>query len=295
MALQRAAVGKAADPTGEDARWLRERGLADVPRLGERLRVASGWEAAVEAALGDLLDAVAVEDTGGLANDLANLKGGRISIYEARQSSPSDGELRPLSALVESPVGSLLDGVFAADSMANRPGAPLGAGAGCERIVTRGGVLMGADWIRGGTLPGAEDQRRWRLWRGRGRSVKLKNAQEEAEVRSAECDARLGETRDRLLALEGERETLQTHHAAATEELSRVTREHDVRQVRMEEADARARRNAADREEIHAQIDDESKLLEDYRARLAELIQSAAQLRSEAESSPARSSRPGSG
>ena len=279
-AVQRAAVGKAADVPGEDARWLREHGLADVPRLGERLRVASGWEAAVEAALGNLLDAVAVEDTGGLANDLANLQGGRVSLYEARRSSPPDGRLPPLSALVDSPVGSLLDGVFAADTVAIALEHRSALAPG-QRIVTRGGVLVGADWIRGGT-PSDQGQGDGVLARAR-EIGHLKNAREEAEARSVECDARLAETRDQLLALEGERETIQTRYSAATEELSRVTREHDVRQVRMEEADARARRNAADREEIHAQIDNESNLLEDYRTRLAELIRLAAQLRSEAE------------
>ena len=279
-AVQRAAVGKAADASSEAARWLRDHGLADVPRLAEALHVASGWEAAVEAALGDLLDAVAVEDTGGLANDLANLRRGRVSLYEARPSPPSDGALQPLSALVDSPVGSLLDGVFAADTMAIALEYRSALAPG-QRIVTRGGVLIGADWIRGGT-PGDQDQDQGVLARARAIG-QIKTEREEAEARFVECDARLAQTREQLLALEGERETLQTRYAAAAEELSRVTREHDVRQVRMEEADARARRNAADREEVHAQIANESKLLEEYRARLAELIQSAATLRSEAE------------
>jgi chromosome segregation protein len=41
--------------------WLRQRGLDGAPRLWEKLRVASGWEAAVEAVLRERLQAVAAD------------------------------------------------------------------------------------------------------------------------------------------------------------------------------------------------------------------------------------------
>ena len=278
VAVQRAAVGKSPDGS-ESGRWLREQGLGDAPRLGERLGVSPGWESAVEAVLGGFADAVAVDDTGALANDLSTLAGGGVTLYEADPSSPlQEWVLPPLAAFVDNPVGSLLDGVFAADSIDEALSHRSALGRG-QSIVVRNGVWMGADWIRLGTQTDQDDG-----VVARGREMeRLEAACKEADARFEERDKRLAETRDRLLVLEEERETVQIRYADHAEALSRVTLEHDVRQVRMEEADARARRNAAERDEIRSQIEDETKLLADCRNRLSELVETNAKLKSEGE------------
>ncbi len=278
VAVQQAAVGRSGGGAGGSADWLVEHGLGDAPRLGERLDVAAGWEVAVETVLGDVVNAVAVDDTGARANDLAGLQGGRVMLYEAGPSACPESTLKPLSELVAAPLGSLLAGVLAADSvevaLARRPS--LGPG---QSIVTPDGVWLGPDWIRGGSDGDRSD--------GvvpRAREIeRIEAACKEADVRSVEQDTRLAETRERLRILEEERETLQGRHADHVEELSRVTREHDVRQVRMEEADARARRNAAEREELRVQIEDESTLLASFRSRLAELSENDQGLQAEGE------------
>jgi len=45
----------------EGAAWLKRLGLESVPRLWQRIRVAAGWETAVEAALGEALAALAAQ------------------------------------------------------------------------------------------------------------------------------------------------------------------------------------------------------------------------------------------
>ena len=275
VAVQRAAVGKAPDGS-ESARWLHEHGLGDAPRLGERLGVSPGWESAVEAALGDFLDAVEVDDTGSLARDLACLEDGGVTLYEATSAAAPEWVLPPLAAFVDGVVGSLLDGVFAADSVEGAL-AHRSALAPGQSIVTRDGTRVGPDWIRvaatvdqdGGVV--ARDQE----------IERLQTARRAADVQFGKLEKLLAETRDRLLVLEEERETVQARHTDLAEELSRVTLEHDVRQVRMEEADTRARRNAAERDEIRSQIGDETKLLAEFRVRLTELVEVEAQLRSE--------------
>src|SRR5690554_856164 len=54
-ALQKAALGQDDDQLN---RWLDEHHLSGQPRLGEQIKVAEGWEQAVEAVLGDTLQAV---------------------------------------------------------------------------------------------------------------------------------------------------------------------------------------------------------------------------------------------
>ena len=283
VAVQRSAVGRTSDGS-RSGRWLREHGLSDAPRLGERLGVSPGWELAVEAVLGGFADAVAVDDTGALANDLASLEGGGVTLYEAvppsawvlSEAQTPRAPLPPLSAVVDNAVGSLLDGVFAADSLDEALSGRSALGPG-QSIVTRTGIWMGADWIRFGAATAEDDG-----VVARARQIeRLEAACKEADARFEKRDRRLVETRDRLLIFEEERETVQTRLTDHAEELSRATREHDVRQVRMEEADARARRNGAERDEIRAQIEDETKLLADCRDRLTELIEADAKLQAE--------------
>ena len=275
-AVLEAALGGTNDAAGHAQRWLGEHGLDHAPRLGERLGVASGWELAVEAVLGNVVDAVAVQDTAALASDLAGVEGGRVTLFEAGPFSTPAHALPPLSDFVDAAVGSLLAGVFAADSMADAIAHRSSLAPG-QSIVTRDGVWLGVDWVR---VDKGVDPDQGVVQRGR-EMERLEAACEEAERRFAERTERLVEIRERLATLEQERETLQARHASHAAELSRVTREHDVRQVRMEEADARARRNAAEREEAGAQIEDELKRIQRCRARLAELLEEAERLRAE--------------
>ena len=57
-ALQQAAL----NPEGGAAKWLTAQGLSAAPRLGQKLKVESGWELAVETVLGADLQAVLVDD-----------------------------------------------------------------------------------------------------------------------------------------------------------------------------------------------------------------------------------------
>ena len=74
-ALQHAALGQ---DQKQVARWLAERGLADAPRLGELIEVEPGFERAVEAVLGDLLEAVVIAAPHALAPD--QLPGGILAL-----------------------------------------------------------------------------------------------------------------------------------------------------------------------------------------------------------------------
>ena len=57
-ALQKAALGRNNEGLN---RWLQSRNLSQHKRLGESIRVATGYESAVEAVLGDYLQSICVE------------------------------------------------------------------------------------------------------------------------------------------------------------------------------------------------------------------------------------------
>ena len=104
------AVQKAAltDNAGGAAEWLSGKGLTHQPRVAQTLEVESGWERAVETALGDYLEAVCVDDLDGLADSLAGLSKGRIALVHATGSS--DGVGAEVAAGVEAIAGAGVEG-----------------------------------------------------------------------------------------------------------------------------------------------------------------------------------------
>src|SRR5690348_7428727 len=79
-ALQKAALTHEA---GGAAEWLEGAGLGSRPRVTETLEVDSGWERAVETALGDYLEAVCVDHIDSLSDTLAGFAKGRVTLIES--------------------------------------------------------------------------------------------------------------------------------------------------------------------------------------------------------------------
>ena len=160
-ALQQEALGAGA---GGFAEWLEARGLADVPRLAQVIRVAPGWERAVETVLGAHLQAVRSDAFEALAADAAATLGqGSFTVVDAHVPESADttgadatGAARPatLRSKVETdwPVAGLLDGVLCATSIEEgfRTRARLAPG---DSVITAQGVWLGPTWMhvrRGG-------------------------------------------------------------------------------------------------------------------------------------------------
>ena len=93
-ALQEAAR---ADTDRETRRWLANQGLADAPRLLDALKVAPGWELAVESVLGPHLRAVCTPDLGRHAGAIRGASGALALLDQpsptaARMISAGDGQ-----------------------------------------------------------------------------------------------------------------------------------------------------------------------------------------------------------
>jgi len=186
--LQRAAL----EDRGEAvAGWLDRRGLTDRPRLAQAIRVAHGWERAVETVLGPCLDAVCTHDLELALEGVAELAEGSLALVAAaagRDRSVSDDSLL---CHVQGPaaVGSLLAGIVAVEELpaavARRPDLRDG-----QSVVTRDGVWLGRDWIR--------------VARGGDAGVGLIAREQEIEA----LERKLGEARAGVGVLEQRREAL---------------------------------------------------------------------------------------
>ena len=277
-ATQEAALGRAAtsDATGQ---WLASAGLTDAPRLGESLIPEPGWERAVETVLRDDVQAILIDEDEAFAKRMSALAEvptgvGRTTLIRPRAGRGADAgaSRRPLAGLVAGDAGSLLAGVYAADSLAEAMAVRQSLAPG-ESVITGDGVWLGVDWIRVDEKLEEEGVLR--------RAAELetlvgKVAEAQADVNRKAALAE--EARQAVVELEQARETLRSRHGEAAAELARVKNAHDVRRVRQEEAEARWRRNAAERRDLQARVDAQAKAVASGSERLAELDAKAKQL-----------------
>ncbi len=98
--LQQAALGQ---EQGAAVAWLKAHGLDSAARVGERISVESGWENAVESALGQLIEGVLVEAPEALVDALGELGEGRIALVSGAEGS-ADFAPTSLAARVQGPL-----------------------------------------------------------------------------------------------------------------------------------------------------------------------------------------------
>jgi chromosome segregation protein len=245
-AVQKAALSASA---GQATEWLGEVGLAGRTRIAQMLEVESGWELAVETALGDYLEAVCVERLDELAAPLERLARGRVALVEsvtgARETGAgaAAGAPQPLAGKVSGPAAVLarLAGVFTAESLAEalQRRAALAAG---ESVITRGGEWLGRDWLRvsrGVDLHLGVIEREQRL-------KSLRTTVEGAEARVGEAEDRLAAVRESLAQAEAERDAAQSGIQAAHRRHADITGQ-------LEAARARARETALRRQRIESE------------------------------------------
>jgi len=144
-ALQQAAFNHGADGV---AQWLGAAGLGDRPRIAATLEVATGWERAVETALGDYLEAVCVERLDEMGAALDGFAAGRLALIEAGTSARAIGA-DTLAAKLSGPaaITEQLASILTAESLAEALTRRRTLDAGWS-IMTRRGEWVGRDWLR---------------------------------------------------------------------------------------------------------------------------------------------------
>jgi len=145
-ALQEGALGTSSEQVN---RWLKSQTLDERHRLAQDLVVETGWERAVETALGPYLQAVRIKSLDGVARTLSDLTDGGLALIEDEGGGPGPGGADSLLARMQAPpaVAALLAGVRVADSLQAALDARHELADG-ESFVTRGGVWVGRHWVR---------------------------------------------------------------------------------------------------------------------------------------------------
>jgi chromosome segregation protein len=212
--LQAAALGQ---EKGAAAQWLQAQGLTDATRVGERLQVESGWENAVEAALGQLIEGVLVEAPEQLVEALAELGDGRLALV----SSVQDDTAYPATSLaskVQGPraIRRLLARLHGAQTLAEARALQAQLGDG-ESVITRSGERLGDGWVRIARSGAAKQGALLRE-----KEIQTLRAEIERDVaHERDLEARLAQLRDAHLQAEQQREeaqrTLYLEHRGVSE------------------------------------------------------------------------------
>ncbi len=252
-ALQQAALGR---DNEQFNRWLADQNLAGNARLGESVRVNAGWEAAVEAVLGDTLQAVCVPSLDRLGDVLASMPDGVMSMIDTGASvrasaMPTVERLQPLAEQVRSDdhAAALLVGIYAAESLEQALQARGSLPAGAS-IVTRQGVWLGENWLR---VRKTVDETAGLLER-KGELARLHEDMQMAQARVDQLLDEQTECRQQLSDLESERENVQRMIAAQSRELTELKSRLSAHLTREEQNSQRRHRLQQELEELERQL-----------------------------------------
>lgn len=145
MALQEAALKGQHQSTQT---WLASHGFADAKRLAQRLRVAPGYEQAIETVLGDTLQAVCVSDVYPLKDALDSFpEGACLFLMESSGSVAAPDTL--LSKIQDTPfdLSPWLKHIFVVDD-AQAAWAMQSRLASHESVITKDGLWLSQQWVR---------------------------------------------------------------------------------------------------------------------------------------------------
>ena len=188
-ALQQEALGAG---SGAMTAWIEDRGLAGAPRLAQVVRVAPGWEHAVEAVLGTRLQAVRADAFESVVEDAAALEQGTLTVIDAGAPEPAAPDeangLATLLSKVEAdwPIAGLLHGVLCAASLDEALAARSRLAAG-ESVITAQGVWLGPAWlhVRRGGVEGYGVLEREQALEALGREIERTDADVQAHEQAA--------------------------------------------------------------------------------------------------------------
>ncbi len=264
-ALQQAALR---DNAAAGGKWLEQHQLSERPRLAEQIQVDSGWERAVEAVLGDMFDAVGVDDLQRAAAPLDQLEQGAVSLWHSSSSPDQQHAREPaLAAKVQAPeaVLAMLYGVRTCDTLDQALAQREHLGVG-ECIVTRAGERIGRGWVRVARGVDGSDG-------VLAREQEINDLGLRLETLTAE-EARLLEQRDTLVArlseAEAERDRGQQSLNDALAESSDMTAQVRAQQQQAEQGEARISRLDDELREIAEQLEHDT--LEREEAREAAVL-----------------------
>lgn len=256
------------------ADWIARQGLSSAAQLTEQLRVAEGWEPAVEAVLGDFLQAVCVDDISALAGALDSWDAGKLTLVTAppidavgmNDAARLSGKVAPCA------LSQVLHDVFVVDTLREALARREALRAG-ESVVSRDGHWLGTNWLR---LTRNDNSVSGVLVRQR-ELAELETQVEEQQAQVLQFQHDLQHNEASLAQLEQQREALAGQLAGLQQQENELIASLNIANAAIEQARQRAARLINDHDEASAQRDNERLKLVEARGLLEAAITAMAQ------------------
>ncbi|MEI6542460.1 MAG: chromosome segregation protein SMC [Methylococcales bacterium] len=262
--LQQHAMGK--DNKNLSA-WLESMNLADNQRLAEFLDVDSGWDTAVETALGNYLEAICIANPESVFHGLERLNKESVTLFNVEKAIKNDlADSQFTSSLllnkIKAPwdISSLLGDIYCADT--NEAAIALAEEMSAhESVITPEGTWFGPNWLK---VTHTKDSKVGVLQREKELRL-LKSRQEELAQEIYNLEDQLSNTELELKEAEILRESIQQQDNKLGAELSSKSAEFSAYSTRWEHQQHRLEQIANDLEEIMREIDENTEIMAESR------------------------------
>jgi chromosome segregation protein len=262
-ALQQAALNQNKDTIS----WLEKQQLSKHERLSQHVKVASGWETALETVLGGYLQAVCMDNVDAASQLLGDFNNGNLYFIDST-SAGKTSEYNKSSTLLSKvtstiSVGGLLAGIYVADDLATALALRKQL-SNEESVITKEGIWLGANWLR---VARDKDAQRGVLQRKQ-EIEELSSNIAQLDERVNSLQVKLDEMRENTKTLEQEREVVQRELATLNREQSEWRAQLSAKQVRIEQIAMRRERTDVELVDIQTQIKAEQEQLGQARLNL---------------------------
>ncbi len=268
-ALQQAAMG---EKNKAVTQWLAQNELTNKARLADAISVTDGWDKALEAVLGNALQAVCVEQVDAVTGLLESLTQGELVLFDTNAKLPANLSTKAalLSEKVTAPwdAQGLLAGIYIADDL---PAAltlrkQLGAH---ESVITRDGIWLSPHWVRVTRDTDASSGVIARRQELEELSATIASAEENIELLSEQLE----EGRAAIKRLEQDRESLRRQVDDESRKYGELRSQLSAKQVRIEQMNMRRERADNEIREAREQMEQEAEHLSEARMILSEAIE----------------------
>jgi chromosome segregation protein len=269
--------------------WVQSHGLERAERLWQAIHVDTGWDDAVEAALGVRLNAVKLSDESALPALLHDAPPGNLAVYVERGAAESaaSSHLKPLSAVVSSSRPGVMS--YLRDAIANVFILPEGEdGMALARLLPPAGLLVsraGHLFSRQGVIfHGPQSELHGVLQRQReiedlqGRIPERSNARGEIEQQLRELEQQLRDAqqearhlRDELARARQEGHTLEVEYLKLTQTTQQAQARREAIREEIAQLDEEEGRERLDMSEAQHALEQGSMKIQEIVDRLQEL------------------------
>lgn len=274
--LQQAALGQGDSPL---LQWLQERGWDKQERLAQLLTVDAGWERAVEAALGEAVQAVMVPELSAAEAVLEQLPEEVLTVLHQSSAAEANQTGQMLLSKVQGPgpLAELLAGVYCAEdlSAAQQLRQHLDSG---ESVITPSGLWLGRGWAR----MQAESSDSGVLARER-EIAKLYSTIEQLQLRIQEATEAMEVAAAALQEYEDQRDERLDERNEHARRMATLQAQLEARRSRLEEHQQRQQQMSVELVELAQEIDQGEAEVRQARVLLQEALERSEQLDEEKE------------